>query len=119
MQVQDLDKESRLRLVRFVCSFAWADLEVQDAERSLVARMLDQLGLDDQEKAMTEQWLRLPPEPEDVDPTDIPVEHRQIFLNTVLQMVGADGVVDPNEMETLAVFERLLRSNPEDDTSWG
>lgn len=119
MQVNELDKESRIRLVRFVCSFAWADLEVQDAERSLVTKMLDQLGLDDEEKEMAEQWLKLPPEPEDVDPTDIPPEHRQIFLNTILQLVGADGVVDPNEMETLAIFEKLLRSGPEDDTSWG
>ena len=119
MQVNDLDKESRLRLVRFVCSFAWADLEVQDAERSLVTKMLDQLGLDVQEKEMAEQWLKLPPDPEDVDPTDIPEEHRQIFLNTVLQLVGADGVVDPNEMETLAIFEKLLRANPDEDTSWG
>ena len=118
MQVNDLDKESRIRLVRFVCSFAWADLEVAEAERSLVTRMLDQLGLDDSEKAMAEQWLKLPPDPEDVDPMDIPVEHRQIFLNTVLQMVGVDGVVDPNEMETLAVFEKLLRANPEEDTSF-
>lgn len=119
MQVQDLDKESRLRLVRFVCSFAWADLEVQEAERSLVTRMLEQLGLDGEEQATAEQWLKLPPEPEDVDPTDIPVEHRQIFLSTILQLVGADGVVDPNEMETLAIFEKLLRANPDEDTSWG
>ena len=119
MQVQDLDKESRLRLVRFVCSFAWADLEVQDAERSLVTRMLEQLGLDDEEKASAEAWLKVPPDPEDVDPTDIPVEHRQIFLSTVLQLVGAYGVVDPTEMEKLAIFETLLRPTPDEDTSWG
>ncbi|MEQ1502221.1 MAG: TerB family tellurite resistance protein [Myxococcota bacterium] len=119
MQIRDLDTESRLRLVRFVCSFAWADLEVQDAERSLVMRMLDQLGLDGEEKVEAEKWLQMPPYPEDVDPTDIPLEHRQIFLSTILQVVGADGVVDPKEMETLSVFEKLLRANPDEDTFGG
>jgi uncharacterized tellurite resistance protein B-like protein len=119
MQVRDLDNESRLRLVRFVCSFAWADLEVQDAERALVMRMLDQLELDADEKAQAERWLKLPPAPEDVDPLDIPVEHRQLFLNTILQVVGADGRVDTKEMETLSIFEKLLRVNPDEDPTFG
>jgi uncharacterized tellurite resistance protein B-like protein len=118
MDIDELDSESRLRLVRFVCSFAWADLEVAEAERSLVLRMLDQLGLDDEEKEAAERWLKVPPYPEDVDPTDIPIEHRQLFLNTVLQLVGADGRVDPKEMETLSVFEKLLRANPDDDSAF-
>ena len=116
MGIEELDRESRLRLVRFVCSFAWADLEVQDAERKLVLKLLSELGLDASEKAEAERWLALPPFPEDVDPMDIPVEHRQIFLNTVLQVIGADGVVDRKEMETLAIFEKLLRADPDEDT---
>ena len=115
-QIKDLDHEARLRLVRFVCSFAWADLEVQDAERALVMKMLEQLELDDDERDQAERWLKLPPRPEDVDPMDIPLEHRQLFLNTILQVVGADGVVDSKEMETLSIFEKLLRVNPDDDT---
>lgn len=114
--LEDLDQESRLRLVRFVCSFAWADLEVQEAERNLVLKLLKELGLDDEERAQAEKWLKVPPYPEDVDPMDIPLEHRQLFLNTVLQVVGADGVVDSKEMETLSIFEKLLRNNPDDDT---
>jgi len=116
MEIQDLDQESRLRLVRFVCSFAWADLEVQDAERNWVHKLLDELGLDEEMQAQAERWLKVPPPPEDVDPLDIPLEHRQIFLNTVLQVVGADGVVDSKEMETLSIFEKLLRVNPDEDT---
>lgn len=116
LTVADLDPESRLRLIRFVCSFAWADLEVADAERSLVMRMLDQLGLDEEEREAAERWLKVPPYPEDVDPTDIPIEHRQLFLSTILEIVGADGRVDPKEMETLSVFERLLRIGGDEDT---
>jgi uncharacterized tellurite resistance protein B-like protein len=114
MKVSDLDAESRLRLVRFVCSFAWADLEVQDAERTFVQKLLGELGLDEEERKAADEWLRIPPMPEEVDPTDIPEEHRQIFLNTALQVVGADGNVDPAEMETLALFEKLLRAGPDD-----
>ncbi len=113
MEFGDLDRSDRLRLVRFLCSFAWADLEVQDAEKSFVHRTVEKLGLDASETSKVEQWLALPPPPEEVDPTDIPVEHRQVFLNVLLQLVGADGRIDSKEMETLALFERLLR--PEDD----
>ena len=39
----DLEGEDRLRLLRFVCSFAWADLEVDEAERGFVYKLIDQL----------------------------------------------------------------------------
>lgn len=117
MQLKDLDRESRVRLIRFVCSFAWADLEVQDAERSFVHRLVQQLELDEEERESVEEWLRRPPPAEDVDPTDIPAEHRQVFLNAALQLVGADEVVAEHEMETLSLFEKLLRGDDEDD-SW-
>ena len=116
MELRDLDRTSRLRLVRFVCSFAWADLEMADAERNFVTRLLAELDLDPEERAEAEQWLKVPPLPEDIDPLDIPEEHRQVFLNAALQVVGADGQIEQAEMETLALFERLLRANPEEDT---
>lgn len=113
MQLHELDIEDRMRLMRFVCTFAWADLEVQDAEMSFVRKMVKQLGFDEDEKSEVEGWLKRPPSPEEVDPNDIPVEHRQIFLNACLQLVGADGVVAEAEMETLSLLEKLLR--PESD----
>jgi len=109
MEFDDLSSADRLRLMRFVCSFAWADLEIADAERSLIHKLVDKLDLSESERAEIALWMKIPPPPESVDPTDIPVEHRQIFLNTALQMVGADGVVDEREVENLALFEQLLR----------
>ncbi len=109
MSMSEMSSEDRLRLMRFVCSFAWADLEVADSERGFVATMMRQLDLDDAERSQVDEWLKVPPHPEDVDPTDIPVEHRQLFLNAALQMVGADGVVDEREVETFSLFEKLLR----------
>lgn len=109
MALQDLSKQERLRLMGFVCSFAWADLEIQDGERNFVRNLVKQLGMDDDEVAQVERWLAVPPRAEDVDPNDIPFEHRQVFLNAALQMVGADGNIDPDEMENLSLLEQLLR----------
>ena len=119
MRIDDLEKEDRLRLMRFVCSFAWADLEVQEAERSFVDKMFTTLQLDDEDREQVDQWLKIPPAPEEVDPTDIPEEHRQIFLNAMLQLIGADGVVDSKEMETLSLFEKLLRTELDDENTFG
>ena len=102
-----LPREDRLRLMKFVCSFAWADLEIQDEERAFVGRMIDFLGLEDDRK-LIEGWLRHPPRPEEVDPTDVPHEHRELFLDAVRRLVAADDRIDPKEAETLALFEQLL-----------
>jgi uncharacterized tellurite resistance protein B-like protein len=118
-QLQDLDTESRTRLIGFLCSFAWADLEVQEAERSFVLKLLEQFMLDPSEREQAELWLKVPPRPEDVDPMDIPDDQRQVFLATAMQLVTADGQVSPQEMETLALFEKLLRVDGDEDTTMG
>jgi uncharacterized tellurite resistance protein B-like protein len=107
--VSKLSRSERMRLMRFVCSFAWADLEVQDEERKFVARLMHRLALDDEERRQVEAWLKGPPPPEEVDPSQVPREHRQLFLDTMRELVGADQVLDPEERETLSLFEQLLR----------
>ncbi|WP_052546655.1 TerB family tellurite resistance protein [Enhygromyxa salina] len=102
-----LPREDRLRLMKFVCSFAWADLEVQDEERDFVGSMIETLNLQDDRKQI-EGWLKHPPPPEEVDPTDVPREHRELFLDAVRRLVAADDRIDPQEAETLALFEQLL-----------
>ena len=104
-----LDKQERLRLFRFVCSFAWADLEIADTERNYVQDLVEKLDMDEDERAQIKQWLELPPSPDDIDPTEIPREHRQLFLNAAVAMMQADGRVDAAEVETLSLFEQLLR----------
>lgn len=102
-----LDREDRLRLMKFVCSFAWADLEIQSEEREFVAKMIEHLELE-AERTLIEGWLKHPPAPEEVDPTDVPPEHRELFLDAVRRLVAADDRIDPQEAETLALFEQLL-----------
>ncbi len=103
-----LNKEDRLSLMRFVCSFAWADFEIQDEERSFIGKLIGVLELEPDEKAQVDEWLKVPPMPEEVDPTQIPRRHREVFLDTVRAVVMSDGVLDPDEEENLKLFSELL-----------
>lgn len=103
-----LTRADRMRLMRFVCSFAWADLEVQDEERTFVRRMVRRLGLDAADRQQVEEWLQVPPRPEQVDPNTVPREHRLLFLDAVRGVIAADKKLDPEEQETLSLFEQLL-----------
>ena len=107
--LQQLTREERLLLMKFVCSFAWLDLEVKHAERELVARMILKLQLDDEEKRQVSQWLESPPLPESVDPTLIPRAHRIKFLRAVESIVAVDGEVSPEERDCLFLFAQLIR----------
>ena len=104
-----LTKEERLQLMRFVCSFAWADLEIKPEERVYVAGLIRRLKMEQDEALKVEEWLKVPPRAEDVDPTRVPRKHREIFLESVRGVVMADGVLAPEEAENLALFEALIR----------
>lgn len=107
--LKELTREERLLLMRFVCSFAWADLEVKLEERELVARLIRRLQLDDEEKQQVFQWLESPPPLSSVDPTLVPREHRIKFLRAVESTVAVDGEVSPEERDSLLVFAKLIR----------
>ena len=104
-----LDHEDRLRLMKFVCSFAWADLEVRDEERQFVRRLMKRLELSPAEKKQVEAWLEVPPPPEELDPAEVPRAHRQLFVDTAKAMIASDGVIAANEREALDLLEMLLR----------
>jgi uncharacterized tellurite resistance protein B-like protein len=107
--LKEMSHEDRMRLMRFVCSFAWADLEVQPEERAFVGDLVQRLHLDPHERAQVVEWLQVPPEAEEVDPQDVPAEHRRLFLEAVRQVVGQDGVVSDAEAENFELLEQLLR----------
>jgi uncharacterized tellurite resistance protein B-like protein len=104
-----LDRTERLRLMKFLCSFAWADLEVHDRERTFIRKMVKKLGLDADEAKEVEKWLKLPPRAEEVDPAEIPAEHRQLFLDSARAVVLADGELDPEERINLELLEEFLQ----------
>jgi uncharacterized tellurite resistance protein B-like protein len=104
----DLDRIERLQLMKFVCSFAWADLEIQPEERRFVASLILRLGLEPAEQAEVLRWLEVPPRPESVDPTQIPVEHRRLFVDAIRGIIEADGEIATEERENLSLLEMLL-----------
>ena len=107
--LDQLDSAQRLSLLKFVCSFAWADLAVVPAERAFVARLVDRLGLSDQEARQVSGWLDAPPSEDELDPYQIPKEHRAIFIEAVRGVIRVDGEVAPEEEESLELLSELLR----------
>ena len=107
--LDELDREDRLQLMRFVCSFAWANLEVTTQERDFIVKMVERLGLDEDERMQVSKWLEVPPRADDLDPADIPREHRQLFLDAARAMILSDGDVDDVEAENLVILDQLLR----------
>jgi len=106
--LKTLSREDRLQVMRFVCSFAWADLEIKPKERALVRKMIKELHLEPDEVKMVEEWLKVPPRVEEVDPAQIPRAHRQMVLDAARRMINADGDIDPEEAESLSLLETLL-----------
>jgi len=104
----DLSPADRLRLMQFVCSFAWADLEVRPEERAFVRELVQRLGLGPDEEIRVQQWLEVPPEPESLDPTQVPRAHREAFVQAIEGLIESDGEVAQEERESLALFKQLL-----------
>lgn len=100
-----LDRAQRLQLVKFLCSFAWADLEVREEERRFVTRMVERLDLDAEERAAVREWIAHPPA---IDPTSVPAAHRVLFLEAVQGLIEADGEIAPEEAESLALLRELF-----------
>ncbi len=103
-----LSTTDRLRLMKFVCSFAWADLEVRPEERVFIARLIRRLELSAEEEVQVHGWLDVPPAPDSVDPTLIPSEHRRVFLDAIEGVIGSDGETSPEELDNLELFRQLL-----------
>lgn len=112
LEVEELDRADQLRLLKFICSFAWADLEIRPEERSFVEHLVARIGLDDEERAEVEEWLQAPPSPEGIDPTLIPTSQRRLFLNSIEGVILSDGEVAPEERENFALLKELLDPTP-------
>ena len=107
---ETLDRKTRLSLMRFVCSTAWADLEIRPQEREFVVRLVARMGLDGDEKRQVMGWLEVPPPPDEIDPMGIPRAHRDVFMEAIEAVVVVDGEVAPEEREHLDVLKELLSS---------
>ena len=104
-----LTRRERMQLMRFVCAAAWSDLEVSRSEKTYILSLALRLGLPDHEAEQVREWLEKPPPPEDVDPAQLPREHRSLFLKAIEETVAADRVVDAPERESLRLLKELLQ----------
>jgi len=107
--LRQLSRDERLLLMRFVCSFAWADARIAPEERALVQRMIAKLQLDAAERRQVLAWLDAPPPPESVDPKLVPPEHRALFLHALESIVSVDGDIAPAERSRLLELAKRLR----------
>ena len=106
--LEGLDKNERLQLMKFVCSFAWADLEIRPEEREFIAGLIQRLKMPADEARQVDAWLKLPPDPESVDPTEIPAAHRLLFIQEIEGVIESDGEIAVEERENLDLLKVLL-----------
>ena len=91
-------------LLRFVCAFAWTDLEIRSGERKFVERLMDRMQLAEGDRREVDGYLHVAPAPEATNPKLVPREHRRIFIDALRALIYADGSVDAEERER---FDRL------------
>ena len=95
--LDSLSPEQRQLLFRFLCSFAWADGEVADEERRFVRRLMSGVYLLEEERLDVEGWLLHPPNASEVQPADIPLEHRRVFIEAMRAVIFIDGKITEEE----------------------
>lgn len=106
--LDELTRDERLLLLKFVCAFAWTDLEIRDSERAFVGRLVEKLQLDDADRAQVEEWLQVSPSPDSVDPALVPKQHRRTFIEAARAVIYSDGEVDDEEREQLDRLREAL-----------
>jgi uncharacterized tellurite resistance protein B-like protein len=103
--LDQIDRQYRLRLMRFLCSFAWADGKVQEQEKVLVRRFAECLDFDDEAIGNIEAWLKQAPRLEEFDTSGISQAVRVIFVEAIESVILADGKIAAKEH---ALFDRFL-----------
>jgi hypothetical protein len=108
--LDQLSGTDRLLLLKFLCAFAWADLEVSERERRFVNTLVSRFALSPDEAKQVEEWLNIAPSPGSVDPKLIPREHRQLFVDSVRAIIYSDRKIDPEERASLDQLKAALDS---------
>ena len=105
---EQLSRDDRMLLLRFVCAFAWTDLEIRTGERKFVQRLIERMQLSDDDRAEVQGYLHVAPAPETTNPKLVPREHRRIFVEAVRGLIYADGEVDAEERQRFELLQKAL-----------
>ena len=111
MGTEELTAAERLELMRFLCSFAWADGEVQAQERVLLEQILGGLGLEAEARAKATTWLFSPPDMAGFDFGAIAPGKRQLFLDKAFAVASAHGGIAADELRHLKMFMSFTESS--------
>jgi len=106
MGLCEMTMEERRTLVHAACVAAWSDLEVQPEERAIVLELCMDLALSEADVIRAQSWLDAPPPV--LDPNRIPTRHGEAFVAALVEVVEADGRLDPHECETIRLIRELL-----------
>ena len=104
---EQLSRDDRMLLLRFVCAFAWTDLQIHVGERKFVERLIERMQMSSNDRAEALGYLHVAPSPEATNPNLVPLEHRRLFIDSVRALIYADGEVDTEERER---FEKLRKA---------
>jgi len=105
-KLAQLDPQTRKTLLKLACFAAWSDLSVAPEERREILSLAARMAADPSELAEIESWLKGPPD--EVDPYELSIEHRQLFLDTLCAVIEADGVIAPEECETVRLIREFI-----------
>jgi hypothetical protein len=107
---EQLSRDDRMLLLRFVCAFAWTDLQIRPGERKFVERLMNRMQLSSEDRAEVEGYLHVAPAPGATDPKLVPREHRRLFIDSVRALIYADGSVDAEERDRLDRLQAALEA---------
>ena len=111
MNADALTEAEQIDLMRFLCSFAWADGEVQAQEKVVLERVLSSLTLSEAGRAEASRWLFRPPNMEGFDFGAIPPDKRALFLDRAFEVAAAHGGLGKEELRHLQMFMSFDRGS--------
>jgi uncharacterized membrane protein YebE (DUF533 family) len=110
MNADELTEAEQIELMRFLCSFAWADGEVHDTERTVLEQVLGGLTLSPEARADAQAWLSEPPDMEGFDFGAISPEKRSAFIDQAFAVAAAHDGLGAQEIRHLKMFMTFIES---------
>lgn len=98
-----------LQICKFLCGVAWADAQVDPAERDYILNLAELMGLSGAQRASVEQWLQLPPDPHDIAPSRLSTSDKHDLIQQALILVNIDGKITTHEERLITLLGKMLR----------
>ena len=97
-----------MQLFHFMCTFAWADMEIQQEEREMIERLMISLNLSPSQFQTVLTWLDDVRSLPDIDPYEIHPDFREQIYQAAEAIVLSDGEVTFNEKDMLDLLRQVF-----------